>query len=101
MNVLVKYSIDYGRCGRLQGLFVCTRKELESLNDQYVNFGEVLGKHSEVDHTFQENDFKVMTDDQDFISKLVKIVGRDTISGYNPLCYVEEDEDYDDGDEGE
>ena len=97
-KVLVKFNLDYGRMGNLDGLFVTDIEELDRLYGKEVYFGEVLGKHSEVYATMKADQFTVKSDDAAFIDKLVDIIGSDTISGYNPFCFIEEEE-YDEPDE--
>ena len=94
-KVLVEFYLDYGRMGCLDGLFVTTTEELEKLYGKEVYFGECLGKHSEVFATMKANQFEVKSDDPAFIEKLVEIIGDDTISGYNPFNYLEEDDEED------
>ena len=57
-------------------------------------FGEILGKHSEVSGDIEGlgNDINIVTDDQEFIAKFESIMGSGTVSGYNPFCYINDDE---------
>lgn len=73
--------------GHVEGLFVTTREELAAAYGRDVEFGEVLGKHSDIRGVLEEKDITVVTDDQDFIAKLVEYVGGQ-VSGYNPLSYL-------------
>lgn len=92
MNLLVKYLRNIGSMGFVEGLFVCTEDELEKLHEVRVFFGEILGKHSSISVDFEKEDFEILTEDQDFIDRLVGYVGSNSISGYNPLGYLNEDE---------
>ena len=96
--LLVRFYWDCGRQGDLEGLFVTTRAELEKTYDRNVYFGEVLGKHSEVYGVVEENDYTIVTDDQDFMKKFVEYVGSGTVSGYNPMDYLDDDDDVDEED---
>lgn len=52
---LWKFSEDYGRCGDAEGLFIATEEEVDKfLDKRNICFGEVLGKHSEVDVYFEK-----------------------------------------------
>lgn len=93
MEKLYKFNFDCGRMGSLNGLFVEDEVDIQNAVGKYVYFGEVLGKHSEVSGTLELSDFKVLTDDQEFIHKFLKYGCE---SGYNPLHYLEEDEEEDD-----
>ncbi len=90
-KVLVRFHWDCGRMGRVEGLFVTTPGQLEAAYGKQVYFGEILGKHSEVYGTLDREDITVVTDDADFIEKLIQFVGAD-VSGYNPLAYMSEEE---------
>lgn len=88
-RVLVKFNWDCGRMGSVTGLFVTTVGTLTKSFGKAVYFGEILGKHSEVYGELSESDITVVTDDKDFIEKLVNLLGP-TVSGYNPLSYLED-----------
>lgn len=89
-HYLVSY-FEECREGSLEGLFICTEKELESLNSATVYFGEALGKHSEVySDTVYEN-CTVLSSNQDALRDLEVMFGRKTLSGINPLHYLGED----------
>lgn len=90
-KLLVRYEVDFGRMGDLHGLFVTTHEEMTAALGNEVYWGEVLGKHSDIYHKLQIEDLTVVTDDQDFIAKLVEYVGTD-VSGFNPIAKLSEDE---------
>lgn len=92
MKVIARFYWDCGRMGEVDGLFVTTKEALEAAYGKEVYFGEILGKHSEVYGTFNEGDITILTEDQDFITKFIEIMGDGEISGYNPLGYIQEDD---------
>jgi hypothetical protein len=92
-KVLARFHWDCGRQGDVNGLFVTTEGQIKSAIGSQVYFGEILGKHSEVSGEFEEKDITVVSEDQEFISKLVEVIGSSHISGYNPFDYIEDDED--------
>ena len=94
-KVIARFHWDCGRMGDVEGLFTADVAGLESAYGKEVYFGEILGKHSEVHGTLDREDITVVSDDQDFIAKFEAIVGAGTISGYNPLDYLGEDEEED------
>ncbi len=77
--------------GEVEGLFVEESKKVESNIGKEVYFGEILGKHSEVYGTLSKEDLTVVCDDSDFVNKFIEIMGDGTISGYNPIQYIQED----------
>lgn len=91
-KAIYEFHWDCGRMGDLNGLFVAEKSAVEKLIGKEIYFGEVLGKHSEIYGELEEGDLSVMSEDQDFISKLEEVFGAGTISGYNPLDYYEEDD---------
>ena len=93
MKVIAKFYWNYGRSGNVEGIFTCEKETLQNLYGREVYFGEILGKHSEVSGTLEEGDITILSEDQDFIEKFEQIMGAGTVSGYNPLEYIEEDSD--------
>ena len=75
--------------GEVTGLFVTTREFMRKRVGKHVDFGEALGKHSQIDGELSEQDCVIVCEDQDFIAKLVKFIGSENISGYNPFDYME------------
>lgn len=94
--ILARYKIPFGRMGDIHGLFICTKEELQSLYGRVVHFGEILGKHSSISHTFIGENFHILDPEVDgknalnVIETLLSFVGHKTISGINPLDYVNE-----------
>lgn len=91
-KVLASFHWDCGRMGDVEGLFVTTREELAAGYGKSVYFGEILGKHSEVYGFLEEKDITIESDDEEFIDKLVSLLG-EHISGYNPLDNIQEGQD--------
>jgi hypothetical protein len=78
-NILVRFELDYGRQGSVDGLFVTTREWMEALTGVTVYFGEILGKHSEVyvDNFNWTEHCTILTEEQDKIEFLVDLIGYD------------------------
>lgn len=89
-DVVWKFYLDCGRMGTLQGVFVATQDELEALVGTDIYYGEVLGKYSDIQEPFYMAQVTKVTDDQDFVKKFREF---DLSTGYNPLDYVEDEED--------
>ena len=92
MRKLYSFFWDCGRMGDVEGLFIAEEFEVDSAIGSQVRFGEILGKHSDISGTLSSVDLKVISDEQDRIDWLLGIVGP-TVSGYNPLEYVRQEED--------
>ena len=85
MEKLYKFYWDCGRQGSLSGIFTATEEAVKGLIGKYVYFGEVLGKHSEVEGPIEDGEIVEVTDDQAFIARAKEY---DLIpTGFNPLDY--------------
>ena len=91
MKGLYLFQWDCGRMGDLEGIFIADSADVESLIGKNVYFGEVLGKHSEIEGVIENGDITLKTDDPAFIADLEKHLGTGTLSGHNPLDYIERD----------
>lgn len=98
-QVLVSFFHDCGRMGELDGMFVTTEAQLMRSIGKQAYFGEVLGKHSDICIRIKEDDYEIKSDDQEFIAKFVDIMGSTDISGFNPLDYINVDEEDEDDEE--
>jgi hypothetical protein len=89
MKGIYKFYWDYGRQGEVKGIFIATKEEVANIIGKEVYFGEILGKHSEIYNTVDEEDIELITDDQAIIEVIEKIGILPT--GYNPVDYYSED----------
>lgn len=93
MNNLYSFYVDCGRQGSLDGLFIATQEQVDKAIGCEMYFGEVLGKHSDVQGTLEAHEIKLMSSDQDKVEWLLELLG-ENVSGFNPLDYIQEsDED--------
>lgn len=88
MKKLYKFYWDCGRQGDVEGVFIATEREVKNAIGCDVYFGEILGKHSDVHGTIEENEIKELKVSPTTVEELEKVIGK-TISGYNPLSYIE------------
>lgn len=86
-NYLWKFHWDCGRSGDLEGLFVATEEEIEKAIGGYAQFGEVLGKHSDIYGTLDREDVEKIDVAPEIIAQLIPHLGYDW-SGFNPLDYI-------------
>lgn len=91
MKKLYRFHWDCGRMGDVTCIFVAEQSVVAAAIGKEVDFGEILGKHSEVFGTLDEEDLTVLTDDQDFIEKLEHYMG--SSFGHNPLDHLSEQDD--------
>jgi len=90
---LIRYHADFGRSGALSGIFVLSIEEWELWNKLVnskddVYFGEVLGKHSEIEAPVEADDYSVVSEDQEFCRKFLALKLN---TGINPLNYYDEE----------
>ena len=88
---LWKFYWDCGRMGEVEGLFIATENEIQNAIGKNIYFGEILGKHSEVYGTLDENDLEKINLDSVSIERIAELLG-DNWSGYNPLEYIDDEE---------
>jgi hypothetical protein len=93
--ILVKFSVGYGRAGKLEGLFITTPEDLAKVCKTTIYFGEVLGKHSEVEMDFEMGDFKLLSTNEFYIRTLQRKFDTNshTLMGYNPVEYLRDQEE--------
>ena len=87
---LWKFKWECGRMGDIEGLFIATKKEVDSVIGIEVYFGEVLGKHSEIYGTIDEGEIIECDASDATIEELEDMFGL-SVCGYNPLDYISED----------
>jgi len=92
MKAIYKIEIDYGRSGSLYGIFVADTERVKKVVEEKtsVYFGEVLGKHSEVEVTFNDPaDFILVSDDPAVVEVFEK---HEMATGYDPFDYIDDGE---------
>ena len=92
-NNLYRFKLYCGRMGVVESIFAATEEEISKVFGKEVYFGEILGKHSDIFCTVEEEMITLLTDDSRFVKKLIDIMGDKTISGYNPLERIDWDEE--------
>lgn len=93
MKKLYKFEWEIKRGGEVEGLFIADDQTIKEALGKDVYFGEILGKHSEVYGTLDEEDLTVITDKPEHIAMLEEIFESSTLNGYNPLEYMGEEEE--------
>lgn len=91
MKALYEFYCDYNY-GELVGLFISDTEDVKDCIGRAVCFGEVLGKHSEVEFDLEECMLREITRDLAEISQVTKILGKSFPMGYNPIDTIIERE---------
>lgn len=78
-----KFDWDYVY-GIINGIFIADEDDIKLLENSNISiyFGEVLGKHSEVEIKINPGDFTLVTDDPEEIETIKKLK---LFIGFNPL----------------
>ncbi len=86
MKSIYKLTFDCERLDFLIGIFVAEDEDVKILVDNkiFVNFGEALGKHSQVHGNIEESEIIKVTDDELAINIFENY---NLQSGYNPFEY--------------
>ncbi len=85
-----KFDVDQGRGYEVHGVFVATHEEVDKAIGKTASFGEICGKHSEMDVDLGWEFFKTIQASKEVISFIEVNLGGG--SGYNPLDYIRCDE---------
>ena len=96
---LWRFCWNVGRGYSVESVFLATPQEVEDVIGKTVYFGEVCGKHSDVEVEMEEEDFNLLTNVTGVVEAMDDVCQGDgcTISGHNPLVYYrEQKEDEDD-----
>ena len=119
MKKLYKWECYFGRMGSLDSVFIADDEFVQSIIGETAMFGEVLGKHSDINCVLESEQFEVKSENQLVIQELEEIFGKDeiefyskaflelnklntevtTLSGYNPINQIEGDDYEEDEDE--
>ena len=81
-DVLYKFYWDCGRQGDVEGIFKAKRSFVESVIGNNVDFGDILGKHSDIYGNLDEEDLEITSEDPIVVMNAPE-------SGYNPLEYMQ------------
>jgi hypothetical protein len=88
MKKLYKFRWDCGRQGTVEGIFIAEEQEVKDAVGQQVNFGEILGKHSEVYGTIDDGEITEIKVSEITVKEMEDVLGS-TICGHNPLHHIQ------------
>lgn len=86
MKALYRMNFECGRNGTLSGIFVADSEDVGLLieSKMEISFGEVLGKHSNVEGWLESHEIEKITDDVN----VIEVVEKYGLSvGHNPFNY--------------
>lgn len=92
MRNLYKFSWDYGKEGKIDGLFTADENDVQNTIGKSISFGSKLGKYSDISGILKESDLIIVSQDPFLLYILELIFGSSVLCGYNSLFYVSEDE---------
>lgn len=85
MKAIFKLHFDCGRQGTLNGVFIAEKEDIDILlanEDIEIDFGEALGKHSDVYGELVLEDITFITDNKEIVDIFEK---HNLSTGYNPM----------------
>ena len=85
---IYKMFVKYGMMGDIEGMFVSTPEKVAAMIGKRLYFGEILGKHSEVEFVLRKGHIKPATSTQpseEVIEFFEKHIGS---SGFDPSDYL-------------
>lgn len=89
-KAIYKFTLDGGRMGTLEWLFVEDPSRIAKNANREIYLTDVLGKHSEFIIPLNKDYIQLITRDQQFIDR-AETLGALTVG--NPLDYLTEEED--------
>lgn len=84
-KAIYKFHLDCGRMGDLDGVFIAEESEVASRMGCVIDYGEALGKHSEIADVLTEQQLTCVSVDEGEVALLERL-GLSSF-GTNPLCY--------------
>lgn len=82
MKGIYKFYWDCGRMGYVSGVFVASAEEVAEVIGKHVDFGEALGKHSQVYGTLEEGEITLLSDKPEDIEVFERL---NLETGCNPI----------------
>lgn len=89
MRGIYKFFWDCGRMGVIEGVFTEESENVSSIVGKTVYFGEVLGKHSDIDGEIAVGDINLITNDKNAVEMFERY---QLETGYNPFVYLSDEE---------
>jgi len=89
MRGIYKFFYDCGREGILEGIFTEESQNVSSIYGKTINFGEVLGKHSDIICELDIGDINLITNDKNAVEMFERY---QLETGYNPFVYLSDEE---------
>jgi hypothetical protein len=96
---LCKYVLEFHRSSDLEGVFIMTDEEIEAVKDMEgceVRYGEVAGKHSDVECELRFSDIQILSEKEEEIAFFERLFPEGV--GFSHKTYwFNTDRAYDDG----
>lgn len=73
---------------------ICTKEEIEKISGNTIYVSDMFGKHAHAEFDISEKDFELISDDSDFIEKVLS-TGLYDCTRFNPFDHFEEAEEND------
>lgn len=90
MKGIYSFQWDCGRYGNVYGLFLADSEDVSNAIGKRIYFGEILGKHSEVQGSLEATEVTLKSDAPECVEIFERL---NLTTGYNPLSYLYEEEE--------
>lgn len=90
MKGIYRFQYECGRMGTLSGVFVADSDDVGKIDGECVYFGEVLGKHSDIEADIRSNDNLKLLSADGLAVEVFETLNLET--GHNPFDYWERDD---------
>jgi hypothetical protein len=84
-----RYDEDFGRMGRLTGVFIANRSDVAMAMGRHAFLGEMLGKHSEIWAEITKQTVTMISEDPAIVDTIQRL---NLSTGVNPIAALGEDE---------
>lgn len=90
VKAIYRFKQSVGQMGDLAGVFIAGSDDVEKIMGETVYFGEVLGKHSDIEIEIDSENLTIISDDPDAVLMFENLKLE---TGHNPFDYWDGDND--------
>ena len=68
-----RFHANFRRFGKLEGIFTATPEDVEEKIGEHLYYGEVLGKHSEIQLDLKEKHINLVSEDSEDVETIERL----------------------------
>ena len=96
MKGIYRFGLDYGRMGEIDAVFVVDSDDIKKIDGETIYFGEILGKHSDVECEVSAEHFELISDKPEEVEMFERLQLQ---CGHSPFDHWDQEEDESDEEE--